>query len=155
VRPRGFADLDEMRRVILEASADARLVKASIEDLRALGIEDDDPAVLLRGKTVAAVVTLGAAGCRWATFDGSCGSAAAPRLGVVDTTGAGDAFMAALLWRSAYHHGCADTPDAITDAVGYAVVAGAVACTKEGAIASLPRADALTSAVMQVVSTRR
>jgi sugar/nucleoside kinase (ribokinase family) len=144
-----------MRRVILEACADAHLVKASIDDLHALGIEGDDPAVLLRGATVAAIVTLGAAGCRWATRDGSSGREAAPRLGVVDTTGAGDAFMAALLWRVAYHHACAVTPDAIADGAKHAVVAGALACTKEGAIASLPRAGALTSAVGLVAGDRR
>ena len=138
VRPRIFSDRDLMRRVTLEACRTAHLVKCSEEDLDALGLADRDPSQLLGGKTVAAIVTQGARGCRWATKDGA-GSAPAPHVVPVDTTGAGDAFMAALLWRvCAHHHGRLDAAS-MADASLWAAAAGAGACAKEGAIASLPR----------------
>jgi ribokinase len=71
----------------------------------------------------------------------------APRVTAVDTTGAGDAFMAALLWRLVYRHQSKVGAEEMSDAVQWAVVAGAMACTREGAIASLPRADELEAMV--------
>jgi ribokinase len=58
----------------------------------------------------------------------------APRVEVVDTTGAGDAFVGALAARLAD-----DAP--LEDAVAYAVRAGAAAVTKEGAQGALPTPD--------------
>jgi len=143
VRPKIFPDRAQMREVILDACRVAHLVKCSHEDLDALGIDDPDPATLLRGATRAAVVTDGPNGCRWATADGGAGSALAPRIAPVDTTGAGDAFMAALLWRLCYHHHRELGASALGESVRWAVAAGALACAKEGAIASLPRFDEL------------
>ena len=143
VRPRIFADHTEMRRVITRACEAAHLVKCSAEDLAALGREDCDPAALLRGATQAAVGTHGPEGCRWATADGSSGSAGAPRVDVVDTTGAGDAFMAGLLWRLCAAHRATISASAMSDAVRWATVAGALACTSVGAIPSLPRYEGL------------
>jgi fructokinase len=150
VRPKIFSDCALMRRVILEACDAAHLVKCSGEDLHALGIDDRDPVSLLRGATRAAVVTDGHNGCRWATADGGAGSAVAPRISPVDTTGAGDAFMAALLWRLCHHHQAKVDAPAVGDAVRWAVVAGALACEKEGAIASLPRLEDLEAMLQSV-----
>ncbi len=58
----------------------------------------------------------------------------APRVDVVDTTGAGDAFVGALAARLARE-------DSLEDAVAYAVRAGAAAVTKEGAQGALPTTD--------------
>ncbi|CAN5760264.1 ribokinase [soil metagenome] len=58
----------------------------------------------------------------------------APRVDVVDTTGAGDAFVGALAARLARE-------DSLEDAVAYAVRAGAAAATKEGAQGALPTTD--------------
>jgi ribokinase len=58
----------------------------------------------------------------------------APSVEVVDTTGAGDAFVGALAARLA-----ADAP--LEDAVAYAARAGAAAVTKEGAQGALPTPD--------------
>jgi fructokinase len=143
VRPRIFADALEMRRVIAEGCAAADLVKCSQEDLAALSLDEAEPATLLGGRTRAAIVTLGALGCRWATSDGASGEAVGPRVTAVDTTGAGDAFMAAALWRLCHAHQGRIDAEAIADAARWAVVAGALACQKAGAIASLPRADEL------------
>jgi fructokinase len=147
VRPRGFRDEREMRRTILDACRSAHLVKASTEDLDALGLASRDPAALLGGETIAAVVTDGPRGCRWATSDGRTGAVAAAPADVVDTTGAGDAFMAALLWRLVYHEGARPTAAALERSVPFAIAAGSRACEREGAIASLPTAAELESYV--------
>ena len=76
------------------------------------------------------VITVGEDG---AVFSGgeSARHVEAPRVEVVDTTGAGDAFVGALAAGLAD-----DTP--LEDAVAYAVRAGAAAVTKEGAQGALP-----------------
>jgi len=77
-----------------------------------------------------AVVTLGGAGAILATEDSSR-HFPAPEVQVVDTTGAGDAFVGALAAKLAE-----GTP--LEEAVPYAVLAGAVAVMREGAQGSLP-----------------
>jgi ribokinase len=77
-----------------------------------------------------AVVTLGAAGAILATGKSSR-HFPAPEVQVVDTTGAGDAFMGALAAKLA-------EGALLEEAVPYAVLAGAFAVTREGAQGSLP-----------------
>lgn len=146
-RPAIFPDGAVMRRVLLEACEAAHLVKCSHDDLAAMGMDEHDPGVLLRGATRAVVVTHGAEGCRWATKDGRSGAATAPRTRVIDTTGAGDAFMAALLWRVCESHDGDVGAASIADAVRWAIAAGAIACTREGSIAALPRRADLEAAL--------
>ena len=146
-RPAIFPDRTVMRRVLLEACEAAHLVKCSRDDLAAMGMDDHDPAVLLRGATRAAVVTNGAEGCSWATKDGRTGTAAARRTRAIDTTGAGDAFMAALLWRVCDSHDGDIGEASIASAVHWAVAAGALACTREGSIAALPHRAELEAAL--------
>jgi ribokinase len=77
-----------------------------------------------------AVITVGEAGAVFAR-DEAAQHLAAPQVEVVDTTGAGDAFVGALATRLA-------RGDSLEDAVAYAVRAGAAAVTKEGAQGALP-----------------
>jgi ribokinase len=77
-----------------------------------------------------AVVTLGAAGAVLAIGE-SYRHFSAPEVQVVDTTGAGDAFVGALAAKLA-------EGALLEEAVPYAVLAGAVAVTREGAQGSLP-----------------
>ena len=77
-----------------------------------------------------AVITVGAAGAAFADGRGS-GHVPAPEVDVVDTTGAGDAFVGALVTRLA-------RGASLEEAVAYAVRAGAAAVTKEGAQGALP-----------------
>jgi ribokinase len=77
-----------------------------------------------------AVITVGEAGAVLATGE-SVEHLPAPKVDVVDTTGAGDAFVGALATRLA--HGAS-----LEEAVAYAVRAGAAAVTKEGAQGALP-----------------
>ncbi len=76
------------------------------------------------------VVTVGEDGAVFSSSE-SAKHLAAPRVEVVDTTGAGDAFVGALAARLAD-----DAP--LGEAVAYAVRAGAAAVTKEGAQGALP-----------------
>ncbi|WP_326769083.1 ribokinase [Streptomyces sp. NBC_01591] len=91
------------------------------------------------------VVTLGAAGALVA--DGRTGDVVpvpSLRVEAVDTTGAGDAFTAALAWRLGLG-------EELTDAAAFAVRVGAAAVTRQGAQASFPTADEVPAA--EVVAT--
>ncbi len=83
-----------------------------------------------------AIVTLGAAGAMHAGPDGALWTMPAPRVAVVDTTGAGDAFAGCLAAAIAAGR-------APGDALAEALAAGALACTVAGAVPSLHRADAI------------
>jgi len=93
----------------------------------------------------ATVVTLGARGAV-AALPGKLLHAAAPEVDVVDTTGAGDAFVGALAaaldrgvtWRRALAEGLA---------------AGSLACTRAGAQAALPMANAIAQLADKVEPT--
>jgi len=85
--------------------------------------------LLGRGPT-RVVVTIGERGAVVATVDGIT-RIPAPRLTVVDTTGAGDAFCGAMAARIA-------EGAAVTDAARSGVVAGSLAVTKSGAQPSMP-----------------
>jgi ribokinase len=80
-----------------------------------------------------AVITVGEAGAVFAD-GGSRRHISAPKVDVVDTTGAGDAFVGALAAKLAR-----EAP--LEEAVSYAVRAGAAAVTKEGAQGALPTPD--------------
>jgi len=79
------------------------------------------------------VVTLGAAGAILAAGD-STRRFSAPEVEAIDTTGAGDAFVGALAARIA-------EGASLEEAVPYAVLAGAIAVTREGAQGSLPNPE--------------
>jgi ribokinase len=76
------------------------------------------------------VITLGPDGAVFSD-GGSTKHVPSPEVEVVDTTGAGDAFVGALAAKLA-------RGDPLEDAVAYAVRAGAAAVTKEGAQGALP-----------------
>jgi ribokinase len=80
-----------------------------------------------------AVITVGEAGAVFADGE-STEHLPAPKVDVVDTTGAGDAFVGALAVKLAH-----EAP--LEEAVAYAVRAGAAAVTKEGAQGALPTSD--------------
>ncbi|MFD5799705.1 PfkB family carbohydrate kinase, partial [Streptomyces diastatochromogenes] len=100
----------------------------------AVGEEPEDWARLLLAKGPrSVVVTLGAEG---ALVCDSSGVARVPSVKVdaVDTTGAGDAFTAALAWKLG-------AGSALADAAAYAARVGAAAVTKRGAQESYPTAS--------------
>ncbi|MFD6140210.1 ribokinase [Promicromonospora sp. NPDC060271] len=106
-------------------------------------VPDDDHAAAARALTEAGVasvvITLGSAGAVVATRsgDGEVAAVPAPKVGAVDTTGAGDAFVGALAARLA-------AGDELLDAARLAARVGAYAVTGIGAQSSYPSStDAL------------
>jgi fructokinase len=67
--------------------------------------------------------------------------AAAPRVDVVDTTGAGDGFVAGMLSRLARDPEPSD--DGLQAALELGCAVGSSVCTKFGAVAGLPRTDSV------------
>ena len=117
----------------------ANIIVVNETELRALATTADpstDNAAIAsafatrHGNTV--VITLGAAGAL-AAEHGSCYALPAAPVAVVDSTGAGDAFVGALA--AALERGLP-----LTAALSWAVAAGSLACTVNGAQPSLPDA---------------
>ncbi|MEW6638021.1 MAG: ribokinase [Actinomycetota bacterium] len=135
-------------RVVLNLAPTFELPRSLLERLDTLVVNEHETAFLLGervegvdGARVAApklldlgprsaVITLGSDGA--VVADGEeVSHHPAPRVEVVDTTGAGDAFVGALAARLA-------RGDSLAEAASYAVRAGAAAVTKEGAQGALP-----------------
>lgn len=101
--------------------------------------EDAARRLLDQGATLA-VITLGPDGAYWAR-EGDAGYVQTPRVQVVDTTGAGDAFMAALLVRLSREAGklAEISTELIQGHLDFACEIGAYAVTRRGAVAGIPR----------------
>ncbi|MEV6024292.1 ribokinase [Streptomyces sp. NPDC052036] len=97
------------------------------------GSPEDWAAALLALGPRSVVVTLGARGALAATAE-SMTRVPSVKVEAVDTTGAGDAFTAALAWRLG-------TGSSLPDAAAYAARVGAVAVTRPGAQESYPTAE--------------
>jgi fructokinase len=138
--------------LLWQALSLADLVKLSAEELdylaKAEGSADAVRQRLWRGHAQVLVVTDGPAPCSWFTRDAH-GSHAVPTVKAVDTTGAGDAFVAGLLsslvdadvrpaMLAAYFHDEARRRGTL----GFAAACGAYAVGRHGAFAAMPaRAD--------------
>jgi fructokinase len=110
----------------------ADIIKVSDEDLHGLFRSDDVGAALAQLRALnpqaGILFTRGAAGAEFHA-SGSHWFAPAPVIDVVDTIGAGDASISALLYS------LTQRPEANGDAhLRFAVAAGAAACTRAGAI---------------------
>ncbi|MFD3655609.1 ribokinase [Streptomyces sp. NPDC058620] len=100
--------------------------------------EDRARALLALGPR-SVVVTLGAAGALVAdSRTGEFVRVPSPKVDAVDTTGAGDAFTAALAWRLGQG-------EALVEAAEFAVRVGAAAVTRKGAQDSFPTADEVSA----------
>jgi fructokinase len=132
----------------------ADLVKLSAEELdylaQAEGGADAVCQRLWRGHAQVLVVTDGPAPCSWYTRDAH-GSHAVPSVSAVDTTGAGDAFVAGLLASLAEAKVQPDTlaacfhDDARRGAtLAFAAACGAFAVGRHGAFAAMPARSDLT-----------
>jgi fructokinase len=144
IRPFFLDDVEAAWRDVLEIASGARLVKLSDEDLRLLrggDAEEDVCRELLAGRhTELVVLTRGGQGAT-AFTEGATVRVPAPRVDVVDTVGAGDSFMAAMLamlcdWDVV--NGGEGALRALDDTrvellVRGAVTAAAVTCSRRGA----------------------
>lgn len=147
IRPSLIDDPDAYRRVLARTVRAADVVKLSEADLAwwMPGIAVEEAADRLRAVGPAlVVVTLGGRGCYARTSEREM-RVPAPRVEVVDTVGAGDAFSSGLLlrlWeRALASRRALERADAamVEDALRFAAAAAALTCTRAGA--DPPRRD--------------
>lgn len=139
-RPELWQSQEEYTAVIRGALADVDVLAAAVEDLTAAGFDAEDPMALAQSVTEygphTVIITLGEAGSLCVATSESGISTGATRhdgyeVDTVDTTGAGDAFLAGLI--AALTNGVQDADRVL----GLANAVGAVATTKSGAVAAL------------------
>lgn len=152
---------DRGAQVMLNAAPARALPDALLASLAALVVNeheaatifatrgaDADPGALAsavhRRHGCAAIVTLGARGAMVAA-DGRLWRARAPAVEIVDTTGAGDAFVGALA-------AARDRGDGWRRALADGVAAGSLACRAVGAQSALPSATAIRELALTVES---
>ena len=150
VRPSLVRHAAAYRHRLESLMAMGSLVKASDADLAWLypGLRAEGAAAhILASGAQAAVITLGVDGC-FAVHPGGRVQVRAPRVQVVDTIGAGDAFGAALLaWldeRSLVAPNLALSDSKLEAALEFAVRVASMICTRAGA--EPPRRDELMAA---------
>ena len=120
-----------------------QVLKLAVEEAEwLLGERDPQAVALALPQQPAVVVTAGADGVSW--WMGGCrGHRPAYPVSVVDSTGAGDAFLAGLLHQLVAQPRLLHQPSAaaVAQAMAFASACGAMVCTGTGAIAPQPRAD--------------
>ena len=136
--PPGAGPDPAARTVIEPLLRSASLLKLAAEEAEWF-FGSRDPAVILTAlpRRPLVVVTDGAAPLAWAEAEAGGGSLVPFPVEVVDTTGAGDAFMAGLL------HKLCEGPTRLEVALRFASACGALTCTGPGAIDPQPDAAAV------------
>jgi fructokinase len=140
---------DEARRGMLDGWEFAHVAKVSREELTFLSGEDDFEAgakALWHDTLRLLVVTDGAKGCYYVTAQ-SQGHVPGYSAQPVDTTGAGDGFVAGLLAGLLEHDQAWDDELSLTEVLRFANAVGALATTKRGAIPALPTRDQISELV--------
>ncbi len=141
-RPALWESAAQAKQEMLRGLQYADILKISREELALITGTDDLAAgarQLRDGGVQLVAVTLGADGCYFSYANGS-GAVPTYDTVVVDTTGAGDAFTAAMLYRiSRLSCGLdAVSLEEMTDIVRFANAAGACCAAKRGAIPAMP-----------------
>lgn len=135
IRPDLWQDDNELRECLMQAMRKADVVKLSVEELTFLsGLDELEPALALvvsQSQSPLVLVTKGKEGVV-AWHNGTLTAYSAAPVVSVDTTGAGDAFVAGLLYGLVNHTG--DLPAILTRAQR----CGALATTSKGAMTALP-----------------
>ncbi len=148
-RPTLWPDEATARRVIQEAFQYAHLAKIAEEEWEVAtghaGLDAGIQAVLARGVELL-IISRGANGALATNGDFRIEIPALTDIHVVETTGAGDGFMGAMITRllpEFERHGSLRAVDEATvrAALHYANHVGALTCTRPGAIPALPYAD--------------
>jgi fructokinase len=139
-----WADAATARTVIMDGLARAHVAKLSDDELAFLtGARDPAAArrALWHDRLRLLALTRGRDGCTLLTA-GATLDVAAPMVAAVDTTGAGDAFVAGLLAGLAADPDAVADPDRLAAIARFANAAGALTTLARGAIPALPlRAD--------------
>nr|AWA44685.1 Fructokinase-1 [Saccharum spontaneum] len=132
---------EEARTQILSIWDQADIVKVSEVELEFLtgidSVEDDVVMKLWRPTMKLLLVTLGDLGCKYYARDFH-GAVPSFKVQQVDTTGAGDAFVGALLRRIVKDPSSLQDEKKLVESIKFANACGAITTTKKGAIPSLP-----------------
>jgi fructokinase len=131
---------EEARAGLMKGWESAEVVKASAEEIAFLtGARDVESGVrrLWHPRLKLVTVTEGAAGCRYTTGEAS-GQLPGFPVEVVDTTGAGDGFVAGLLAALIDSPALWEDVPALEEALRFANAVGALTTTQLGAIPALP-----------------
>jgi len=150
IRPSIVPEPEVWRRRVAALTAQAHLVKASVEDIQFLypgaGVDSVLADWLARGVGIA-VATMGEVGAMVVTKQGIAARVSARPVKVVDTVGAGDTFQAALLTWLAEHgrlspDGLASlSADDLNALLTFAARAASITCSRRGA--DMPRRSEL------------
>jgi len=129
------------REGILSIWNQADIIKVSDEEVQFLtGGDDKDEKVvmsLFHENLKLLLVTDGPEGCRYYT-PGFKGSVKSFKVATIDTTGAGDAFVAGLLHRLASNKALLSNEQELRSALQFACACGAITTTERGAIPAMP-----------------
>jgi fructokinase len=148
LRLHAWADPNEARGILGQLLPLCTVVKLSEEELAFVTGTSDPIGALeyLRGIGVLLpVVTLGEKGAAF-LWQGEVTRVPAPQVRVVDTTGAGDGFVASLLYGLTRRYADAQalrgaTRESLAELISFSCVVGARVVERLGAVAGLPRAE--------------
>lgn len=147
---------ESAREGILSIWETADIIKISEEEISFLTKGEDpyDDAVvrkLYHPNLKLLLVTEGPDGCRYYTKDFS-GRVKGFKVDAVDTTGAGDAFVAGILSQIAADLSLLQREDKLRDALEFANACGALTVMERGAIPALPSREAVLHAMLKPVA---
>ncbi|EYU38801.1 hypothetical protein ABFS82_03G070600 [Erythranthe guttata] len=136
-----WSSAEEARRQIMSIWDQAEVIKVSDEELQFLTendkVDDESAMSLWHDNLKLLLVTLGDKGCRYYTKNFR-GEVDAYRVKTVDTTGAGDSFVGALLYKMVDDQTIIEDELRLKEVLKYACACGAITTTKKGAIPALP-----------------
>lgn len=142
IRPLRWSSETYCRETVASFFEDADILKLTDEELFFLTESEtlEDGLSKLDSLLVPIIlVTVGAEGA-YAVLNGEVMHVPVDKVVPVDTTGAGDAFMAGVL-RYVHFNGLPTTPEELVECVAFGNKLGAMAATKAGALTALPRYD--------------
>lgn len=132
---------EEAKNQMMSIWDQANIVKISDTELEFLtgksSLEDDVVMSLWRPAMKLLVVTLGKDGCKYYTKN-FCGTVDGIKVNPVDTTGAGDAFVGAMLWGIAKDLSTLKDEKKLKELLRFANACGGITTTKKGAVPAMP-----------------
>uniref|UniRef100_A0A0E0PVH4 fructokinase n=3 Tax=Oryza TaxID=4527 RepID=A0A0E0PVH4_ORYRU len=151
-----WSSADDARDGILSIWETADVIKISEEEVSFLTKGEDpyDDSVikkLMHPNLKLLLVTEGPEGCRYYSkeFNGRVGGL---KVNAVDTTGAGDAFVAGILSQLSVDFSLLQDEGRLKEALKFANVCGALTVTERGAIPALPTRQQVVDALTKVVA---
>jgi fructokinase len=135
-------DIEDLHRYAIKGMEYADILKFSEDELEFLTDETEmDKGVDKIQKKYGpklVIITRGRKGCRY-YFDGRCGENPGYKVTAVDTTGAGDSFLGALLYRLLECDSLNNLRfDSLKEYVDFANAAGALSTTRKGTMSAMP-----------------